>query len=187
MIHCSGFMISGLYFEHDYCICIYHWPTCSSQLKQLSEIWLIEPNGKKICYISPKEGVSFFNNYHTFDEVTDAAIDISETNNTIKMSTCKNDNEIIRLDIHLKKTFNDVIANLFLTLNNKAFITEGKTETGKLYRNIPKRIITISHAQAFLNGKSLGKNIKPKREHTFEDGTISDKRIVNYCSHDIGE
>jgi hypothetical protein len=35
----------------------------------MSEIWIVEPDNKKICYIDPKEGIPIFNKYHSFDEV----------------------------------------------------------------------------------------------------------------------
>jgi hypothetical protein len=180
-------MIPGLYFDSDHCICIYRWKNSSIQFKQMSEIWIIEPGNKKVCYIDPKEGIPFFNKYHIFDEVIDANIDIIESSKLLKISVCKNNNEIIHLEINLKTTIENLIANYLLKVNNRKFITGGKTETGKTFSNKPEKIISVFNAKALLNGKNIGKVIKPRKYITFGDGKISEKPIVNYCSHDIEE
>lgn len=185
MISFTGYIVPGIYFDSDYCLCVYRWKDSSIQIKQMTEIWIIEPDGKKICYIDTKEGMPFVNTYHSFDEIIDADISVVENHKLIKLSVCKNSNQILQLKINLKMTVANLAANFLLRRNNQKFITEGKTETGKKFINKPQSILKVTNVDTILNGRNIGKIIKPRKTITFGDAIISQKPILVYCTHDL--
>lgn len=185
----KGYMIPGLYFESDYCIYILRWKESPVQIKEMTQIWLITPDNKKICYIDPAEGIPVFNKYHLFDEVTGAQINIQEDRNHIKIQCRTNNEEILTADIEAEVTLENRIVNLLLNIKytKKLLITKGNTETGKAFSNEPVRIVSIGDAKVIFHGKSQGKLIKPKRKIKIGDGEISEKALINYCVHNLEE
>lgn len=184
-----GYMIPGLYFESDYCLYVLRWEETPTQIKKMTQIWVITPDNKKICYIDPVEGIPVFNKYHLFDEVTGAQINIQEDRNYIKIRCRTSNEEILSADIQPEVTLENRIVNLLLNIKytKKLLITNGKTETGKAFSNEPVRIVTIADAKVIFHGMSQGKLIKPKRKIRIGDGEISEKALINYCIHHLEE
>jgi hypothetical protein len=188
MMTFEGFMIPGLYLENGYGIWVYCWKDSSIQIKHMSEVWIVEPNNRKICYIDPQEGIPLFNVYHTFDEVLDAEIHVEEKNKTITIHVSKNGYVILHVNIDTKMTLENRIINLILSTKIKKGISlKGKTETGKTFINFPNKIMKIDHANVYYKGNNLGDIIKPRKIIAFGDGKISKKPIVNYCKHALEE
>lgn len=186
MVSFKGFMIPGLYLESDYCILFYRWKGSPISAKQLSEVWIIHPDNKKVCYIDPKEGIPIFNKYHTFDEVSEAKISIEEKENYLNVLVYENNIKILQIEIKTKSTFESSIINFLLKFSkSEKLYKKGRTETGKEFINKPERIDKISDAKVIFMEKDLGKIIKPRKIIKFGHSEINDKPIINYCTQDV--
>lgn len=179
----EGYMIPGLNFK-DQCIWILNWSDNPTPFKKMIEIWILGYDGQKVCYLSPYEGKSVFQKYHSFDEVIQADITISEAKEGISICVKSEDNEILALSLKFKKSLKYSFINFLIKHGNKDKVGEkGKTETGMFYHNMPKRITPIRVEKAELNGTSLHLIHKVPIKLSLGDGKPSDEPIINYCTH----
>lgn len=183
----KGYMIPGICFESDYCICFYRWRESPLVAKQLTELWVIMPDDRRACFVDRGEGVDLFRKYHDFDEVEASEIDVEESQNSLKITVHEKEKEIFQAEITIKLTFGNRLVNFLLKRTGGAStFRKGKTETGREFVNKPERIITISDTRAVFNGNDLGKTVRPRRRIQFGDAGIAAKPIVNYCSQVCG-
>lgn len=188
MVTLKGFMIPGLYLQSDHCVYLYNWTDSSAPVKRMTEVWIIGPDYKKTCFIDPKEGISFFNKYHSFDNVIESRIDIVENCNNFNISVHENGINRLQIEINAKISFENRIINFLLKSKNKEkLVKKGKTETGKEFINLPSKIMQITNVKAVLDSVNLGKLIKPRRMIKIGSSEISVKPIINYCTHNLEE
>lgn len=174
-VSCKGYIIPGMDFESGYSIWFLRWIENPTDSKQLSEVWCFHPDGKRVCYIDPKEEVDFFRKYHSFDEVIGTEIGVKEGAGGISIDIDK------ELQITIKTGFSLLYSLINLILSERHKIV-GKTETGKLTENIPHKMIRIADARALLGFRNLGKLNKNNREILVGDGKSHKKPIVSYCT-----
>jgi hypothetical protein len=174
-IECKGYMIPGLDFDNNYSIWLLRWKENPINSQYLTEVWLFHPDGKRVCYIDPKDKINFFKKYHSFDEVIGADIDVLEESNKIKINV----NDDLTIEVKTGFSFLYSIINLILSEKHKVV---GKTETGKTNENIPNRLLKIVNASAELNSKNFGKMKKTNKEVLIGDGKASKKPIISYCT-----
>ncbi|PXV68077.1 hypothetical protein CLV62_102108 [Dysgonomonas alginatilytica] len=179
----KGHMIPGLKFK-EYCVWVLNWSDTPNTFKRMTEIWILEYDGKKVCYLSPYESKSVFQKYHRFDEIIEADINISETNDGITIHVNTEEKETLLLNLKFKKSLKYYFINFFIQHGNKNKIGEkGKTETGAFYHNIPEKIISIAVDKAEFNGNSMKLINKLHLKLDLGDGQASKDPIINYCTH----
>lgn len=174
-VECKGFMIPGLDFENGYSIWLLRWIQNPTKSEHLTEVWLFHPNGKRVCFINPKNEIEFFNKYHSFDEVIGSKIEINENKNKLKINV--NDTLIIEVKLGFSLLYS--LINMILSDKNKVI---GKTETGKATENIPDRLIKIVDASVKYESNKFGKMNKINKEIFIGDLKASKKPIVSYCT-----
>lgn len=174
-IECKGYMIPGLDFENNHSIWLLRWKENPTNSQYLTEVWLFYPDGKRVCYVDPKDEIDFFKKYHSFDEVIGADINVLEESNKIII----NINGDFTIEVKTGFSFLYSIVNLILSEKNKVV---GKTETGKTNENIPNRLLKIVNASAEFNSKNFGKMKKTNKEILVGDGKSSKKPIISYCT-----
>ncbi len=183
----EGYMIPGLHFK-DCSIWILNWENNPIPYKKMIEVWILWYDGRKECYISPGEAESVLRKYHSFDNIISSEINITPNTNGIDLKITTKGKEICFLNLRFKKSIIYWFINLMLKIGNREKIGEkGKTETGKFYHNIPKKIIPLLVDKAELNGNKLQTIVKPQFEFSLGDGKPSDEPIINFCTHMLEE
>lgn len=155
-VSCKGYMIPGMDFESGYSIWFLRWIESPTDSKSLSEVWCFHPDGKRVCYIDPKEKVGFFRKYHSFDEVTGADIGVKETADEIRINV--ND----ELHITIKTGFSLAYSLINHILSEKHKVV-GRTETGKVTENIPHKMIGSSRCQGEIRFQGFRKAEEEKQ------------------------
>ncbi|NLD93854.1 MAG: hypothetical protein GX639_14450 [Fibrobacter sp.] len=174
-VQCKGYMIPGLDFENGCSIWLLRWKQNPTKNKNLTEVWFFYPDGKRVCFIDPKDETVFFNKYHSFNDVIGSDITIVEEKNRIKINV----NDKIFIDVKLGFSVLYSFINLILSEKNKV---AGKTETGKVFENIPEKLIKIVDASVKYESNYFGKMSKTNRELFIGDSKASNKPIVSYCT-----
>ncbi|MCK9204719.1 MAG: hypothetical protein M0P58_09850 [Bacteroidales bacterium] len=183
----EGYMIPGLHFN-DCGIWILNWNDNPTPYKKMVEVWILWYDGRKECYISPIEAEHILRKYHSFDSIIPSEIDISHNTNGIDLKIAANGKNICVLSLTYKESFKYWLISLMLKIGNKDRIGEkGRTETGKYYHNIPKKIIPLLVKKAELNGIQLQGIVKPQIKFPLGDGKPSDEPLINFCTHMLEE
>lgn len=173
ILNFEGFMIPGLYFENNYCFWIINWDKNTSEFEGLKEIIVFKPDGRTVCYITPNNTKEFFERYHTVDKIEYAKIKVRKMFNKIEITVLNDTQEILKIDIKYKLSFGKIA-----TIGNY-----GKTETGKFYHNIPRKILNIKFARLTYEKQSYKIDQSPDKDLYFSDTKVSKNPIICYCSH----
>mgnify|MGYP001172762743 CR=1 FL=1 len=182
----KGYMIPGIHFNNC-SIWIINWASNPSDIKNMCEIWLLMYTGEKICYISSYQAIPIFEKYHSFDKVIPANISIIECDGKIRLKVISNNKEVLSLSLEIKKTFKYSIINFILGHRGNKIYEHGKTETGKVFQNIPHKIERLFIYSAEYNDKKLSLIKMPPIEFALGDGKPSSEPIINYCIHKLEE
>ena len=157
----DGFMVPGLRFD-ECTIFVLKWLDNPPPHREITEVWLIEHDRRKTCYIAPGEAEGFFRKYHTFDEVLPAQIDISESDGRMDLRVLVHGRTVLMLTMRFRTSLRWRLLNFALRHTNpKRFGKQGRTETGLFYHTIPKKIVPISVEKAELNGHRMKIGTKP--------------------------
>ena len=182
----EGFMIPGLHFKNC-CIWVLHWTRTPRSLpSKMTEVWILWNNGRKTCYVNSIDAIPFFKIYHDFDEVicADIHINLSTTRLDICVNRTNDTQELLRLESAPRNSLKYQLLNFLIKHTNKVS-EKGRTETGKSYENVPKKIQSLSIHSAILNGNSLTLIHNSKMTYDIGDGKPSKKPIINYCTHQL--
>jgi hypothetical protein len=186
LLRLDGFMVPGLLFA-ECCIYVLKWSDTPTPHKEITQVWIVGHDGKKTCYIAPGEAEGFFRKYHSFDEVVPAHIDISEHGQEMDVRVLAKGTIILTLALSVKKSLRWGAMNFLLRHSNpERFGKQGRTETGRFYHTVPKKIVPVSVTRAELNGNRL-KTISQTQQVAIGDGTPSKVPLIVYCSHFLDE
>jgi hypothetical protein len=180
-VDCEGYMIPGLYFEKDYCAWLLRWAKNPTKSQYLTEVWIFYPDGKRVSYVDPENGVDFFKKYHSFDEVIGTSINISESKGKISIEI---DKAKIKMEISTGFSLIYSLINLILSDKNKLV---GKTETGKITENFTHKLEKVTNAHIMINNQDLGKLAKIKKDIFVGESKASKDPLVSYCTLRIEE
>ena len=109
----DGFMIPGLHFN-ECTIFVLKWLDNPPPHREITEVWLIENDRRKTCYITPGEAEGFFRKYHTFDEVLPAQIDTSESNGGVDVRVLVNGRTELMLAMRFRTSWKWRLLNFAL-------------------------------------------------------------------------
>jgi hypothetical protein len=176
-------MVPGLRFS-ECCIYVLEWSDTPAPHKKITQVWIVEHDGKKTCYIAPGEAQGFFRKYHCFDEVFPAQIDIAKNHKGMEVRVLANGTAVLTLTMRFKTSLRWGAMNFLLRHSNpERFGKQGQTETGRFYHTIPKKIVSVSVEEAELNGNRMKTVSKTQQQVSIGDGTPSKTPLVVYCSH----
>jgi hypothetical protein len=176
-------MVPGLLFD-ECCIFVLKWTNSPAPHKEVAQIWMLERDGRKTCYLAPGEAEGFFRHYHTFDTVVPAQIDISESDGSMHVRALVKGTVVLTLVAGFRASLKWGIVNFLLRHGNQArFGKQGRTETGRFYHTLPKKIVPLSVERADFEGHRLKIATKPQPWVTIGDGTPAKEPLIVYCTH----
>jgi hypothetical protein len=180
-------MIPGLNFDQC-CIYVLKWSDTPTPHKEIAQVWIVGHDGKKTCYITPGEAEGFFRKYHSFDEVLPAQVDISERDGGMGVRVLANGKNVLTLTVKFRTSLKWKAMNFLLRHSNpERFGKKGRTETGRFYHTVPKKIVPVSVEKAELNGNRMMVTSKTQQQVAIGEGTPSKTPLVVYCSHLLDE
>ncbi len=172
---CKGMICHGNHMESGHYLAYLSWDEHPLEADKVKEVWLITPEGKRICYFDPQNNKEWFSVYHDFDAVIGAKIIQSwKSDSLLVISANCDDGSELSLDIAVAS---------WQKLDGTVF--EGVTDTGKKYRNTPDEIGVCGTVTATLNGLKLGVNTIPEEPIYLGDEPLPTQSIVNRCVHEL--
>ena len=181
----QGFISQGMYLSSGYSVWLFHWDSTPAIVNSFSEIWLVTPGGKRVCYISSELSIPIFHIYHQFDEVWASEFTMEwVTTEILKVTVRAESGGEVELVINTTTTISESIVNKLLKTRLKVlFSQKGKTETSMGYFHQPHRICKVETVSGRLNGIDLGELSKPDLPVKIGDSQVSDKPLISFCTH----
>ena len=198
-----GIQVPGICFESSHCIWILNFTETPTEIPNYTEIWLISPDGRTTLFVDPPEAGPTVDQYHEFDEMVGAKIDISlPDQETIQVAVVSEDvavdltlthertSRARALSAMLNATPKQIArsqlgaaigtATLNLLLPANGLRVAGVTETGRRYRNEPRQITVGTDASVTLDTEDLGDLTAPRRPIAFGDLHVPDRPVVTF-------
>ena len=181
LIAFKGFMIPGIHFENS-SIWVLDWFDTPTGHKKMTEVWILNYDGQKTCYIDPEEAIPVLEKYHSFHQIIPAKIKIVETSTGLTINIDQSEQEVLSLNLEFKTSLKFRLINWFIA-HCKQISEKGQTENGKAFQNIPHRLLAISVKKAIYQGRELQVIPNPKIAFELGDGKPTNTPIINYCTH----
>lgn len=201
------YIVSGLYFNNDYCFWLLNYQNASTPWGGFSEAFIFFPNGKRYSYIDPIEANHIPKYYHACDKVVGAKLNWTWLNNKLLLFSLKGqDGRDLKFEIQFSENTLYRLLNYALKItpakiqNTKCFMVLmekggqlflrtgrqylwGKTITGKIFRLQPWRSMPVTNAIGFMDSRPLGKLIHPRRSIAFGDCRSPEKPLISFATN----
>ncbi|MDL5363735.1 hypothetical protein [Halalkalicoccus sp. NIPERK01] len=197
-----GIQVPGVCFESGHCVWLLRFTETPTDLPSYTEVWLITPDGGTTLFVDPEEAAATVEEYHAFDEVRGAEIDVALPDQETIRVTVAGDTDLEfdltheltprarALSAMLNATPERVArsrigaavgtATLNTLLPANGLRVAGTTDTGRRYRNEPVRVTLGTDASATLDGEDLGGLAPPTRPIAFGDLHVPDRPVVTF-------
>ena len=183
-IELKGWMVPGLSFADGTHIWLLRWEEIPLYPEPVMEIWVIRPDGRRICYASRTDMNEFISKYHTFAEIIPAEINYRRMAKNVEISVNKEGKSIMDISFQTSWSLQTALLNAFLLLLGKdRCASKGRTETGRGFFIPSEKISALRNVQCFLGGKDLGALVTPVNPDRFGDGESSKFPMFLHCTN----
>jgi hypothetical protein len=183
-IELKGWMVPGLSFSGGTRLWLLRWEEIPLFPEPVMEIWLIQPDGTRICYSSRPDMDMFIAEYHTFEEIIPAEITCQNGRDSVQITVQKEGKSILVFSFQKSWSLQTALQNGMLMLIGKdKCASKGKTETGMSFFNRPEKISALRNVRCILFGKDQGVLVAPVKSDRFGDGESSKKPMFLNCTN----